>query len=145
MGGKNGFYASQPYLIASNVKQKIGIYHNAPIRPNIKTIDNEVDQIITGFTGGRTSNTKRSSTKSKKRKRPKSYKKKNSFNFLDNYVTEQYKQYKRKESHNNLIKAKIYKEIGITPLPTSENNIYLAAGRRQSSSQNDITNENPIK
>lgn len=56
----------------------------------------------------------------KKHRRPKSYKKRKTFNFLDNYVTEQFKEYKKKESENHLIKMNLYKEIGMPPLPKSE-------------------------
>jgi hypothetical protein len=145
LGGKNVFYSSQPYLIASNVQQKIGVYHNIPIRPNIKTIDHELNQIMTGFSGIKANNTKRPTSKSRKRRRPKSYKKKRSFNFLDNYVTEQYKEYRRKESHNNLRKTKTHKQIGIPPLPTSDDAIYLTSDRRRSASQDDVIIENHVK
>mgnify|MGYP006945887046 FL=1 len=75
------------------------------------------------------------SSKSKRRKRPKSYKKIRSDQFLDKYVTEQYKEYKRKESENNIVKAKIYKEIGIPPLPLSDKPSVNADDRRNAKTQ----------
>ena len=48
------------------------------------------------------------------------FRKRKTFNFLDNYVTEQFKEYKKKENENHFIKMNLYKEIGIPPLPKSE-------------------------
>lgn len=118
VGSKDLTYNSQPFLLASGAQTKIGIYNNAEIKTNIGTIDREINQIIAGFGG--TKVVKRPSSSSRKRRRPKSYKKKKTLNFLDNYVTEQYNEYKRKESYNNIIKHKLYKEMGMPPLPIHE-------------------------
>jgi hypothetical protein len=101
--------------------------------------------MMSGFSGIKSNNTKRPTSKSRKRIRPKSYRKKRSFNFLDNYVTEQYKEYKRKESRQNLRKTKTHKQNGIPSLPTSDDAIYLTSDRRRSASQDDVIIENHVK
>lgn len=53
-------------------------------------------------------------------------------------MTEQYKEYKRKESEHNIVKAKIYKEIGIPPLPLSDKPTTQSEARRNFKS-NDAT------
>ena len=139
LGSKNAFYGSQPYLLASNIKHKIGIY-NEPIKPIFQTIGNDGKGVPTGITGLK--HGKRPISKYKKRKRPRSSKKKRSFNFLDNYVTEQYNEYKRKASQNHLIKVKMYKEIGMPPLPVSEKRRSGTIDNRQPSGQDDKQSSN---
>jgi hypothetical protein len=85
-------YSSQPYLLTTLVKQKIGIYNTCESATNPKTIDSELNYLVPGFVSTKTG--KRPNSRSKKRRRPKSYKKKRTMNFLDNYVTEQYNEYK---------------------------------------------------
>ena len=78
---------------------------------------------------------KRTITRSRKRKRTKSNKKRSS-NFLNNFVAEQYKEYKRKESMNNFIKMKLYNEIGIPPLAREQNKQTATLDHRKSNLQN---------
>lgn len=139
LGSKNAFYGSQPYLLASNIKHKIGIY-NEPIKPIFQTIGNEMKNIGTGIPGFKP--TKRPVSKYKRRKRPRSSKKKRSFNFLDNYVTEQYNEYKRKASQNHLIKVKMYKEIGMPPLPVSDKRKSSTIDQREPSAEEDKQSSN---
>lgn len=88
------------------------------MQPEIQSINQELDRVVTNF---KEKAVKRATTASnKKRKRPKSFKKKKQFTFLDTYITDQYNDYKRRETQNHLIKMKLYKEIGMPPLPKTE-------------------------
>ena len=80
-----------------------------------------------GFRGTK----RRPISRSKKRKKTKSNKKKK-FSFMNNYITEQYNEIKRKESQNNFIKMKLYKEIGIPPLPIGDRKKSVTLSRRAS-------------
>jgi hypothetical protein len=139
---KENLYSSQPFLISTDV-QKLGTYHRTNIRPKIKTIDTEINQIVGLIETGNAA--KRSASREKKRKRPKSFKKRKPFNFLDNYVTEKYNQYKRQESENHLIKMKLYKEIGMPPLPLSGKVNSVTEDNRQPPTQDTSPIEVPQK